>query len=74
VQAVHGTLAQFRLEAALRTQNPAGGRGSLNPGSRAPRVAAVGRAGKLAPVFGEEEIAGNERHQAGGSSSLSWGV
>jgi hypothetical protein len=36
---------------------------------RAPRVAAVGRASKLVPVFGEERIAGNEIHQAGAAIS-----
>jgi hypothetical protein len=37
---------------------------------RAPRVAAVGRASKLVPVFGEERIAGNEIHQAGGDKFI----
>jgi hypothetical protein len=36
---------------------------------RAPRVAAVGRASKLVPVFGEERIAGNEIHRAGAAIS-----
>jgi hypothetical protein len=36
---------------------------------RAPRVAAVGRASKLVPVFGEERVPGNEVHRAGAAIS-----